>query len=175
MTARTTLRVAVAASDPARRAALAARVVELGHIVSDENSAEVVLADADAVVPELPTVVFGGAETEHAGVISTDASAEQIEAALRAVASGLSVRPARQHGIRFSDLDEMQPGVLLTPRELEVLVALSEGLSNKSVARQLDISQHTVKFHVESIFRKLGVTTRAEAVAKGLRRGLVNL
>jgi DNA-binding NarL/FixJ family response regulator len=52
---------------------------------------------------------------------------------------------------------------------------MRDGLSNKAIARRLDISQHTVKFHAESIFRKLGVTNRVEAVAKGLRRGLVHL
>ena len=64
--------------------------------------------------------------------------------------------------------------MLLTPRELDVLAAIGTGLSNKAIARQLGISLHTVKFHIESLFRKLGVRTRAEAVAKGLgaaRRG----
>ncbi|MGA7065109.1 MAG: helix-turn-helix transcriptional regulator, partial [Pseudolabrys sp.] len=53
-------------------------------------------------------------------------------------------------------------------RELEVLSAIMDGLTNKLIARQLDISLHTVKFHVESVFRKLEVGTRAEAVAKAL-------
>ena len=167
------LRVAVLAADAERRAELAARVSGLGHVVTDMSDAEIVLAETDAALPELPAVVLGGTESEHAGVLGVDADAAQIDAALRAVAAGLSVRPSREY--RFSALEEPEPAALLTPRELEVLVALSEGLSNKAVARRLDISQHTVKFHVESIFRKLGVTTRAEAVAKGLRRGLVHL
>ena len=57
---------------------------------------------------------------------------------------------------------------LLTPRELEVLGAIMGGFTNKAIARQLEISLHTVKFHVESVFRKLGVRSRAEAVAKAL-------
>jgi len=57
---------------------------------------------------------------------------------------------------------------LLTPRELEVLNVLIEGLTNKAIARRLNISLHTVKFHVESVFRKLDVRTRTEAVAKAL-------
>jgi len=59
---------------------------------------------------------------------------------------------------------------LLTPRELEVLAALAEGMTNKAIARRLDISLHTVKFHVESLFRKLGARTRTEAVAKASER-----
>jgi DNA-binding NarL/FixJ family response regulator len=60
--------------------------------------------------------------------------------------------------------------VLLTPRELDVLTAIGTGLGNKAIARELGISLHTVKFHIESLFRKLGARTRAEAVAKGLER-----
>jgi DNA-binding CsgD family transcriptional regulator len=64
---------------------------------------------------------------------------------------------------------------LLTPREVEILAALGEGSSNKEVARRLGISTHTVKFHLESIFDKLGASSRAEAVTKGLRRGVIEL
>jgi DNA-binding NarL/FixJ family response regulator len=173
MAQRTPLRVAVLATDTERRADLAARVSDLGHVVTDIGDAEIALADADAAMPELPAVVLGGTESVHAGVLGVDADAAQIDAALRAVAAGLSIRPNREY--RFAALEEPETTALLTPREIDVLVALSEGLSNKAVARRLDISQHTVKFHVESIFRKLGVTTRAEAVVKGLRRGLVHL
>ncbi|MGC2522307.1 MAG: helix-turn-helix transcriptional regulator, partial [Stellaceae bacterium] len=67
--------------------------------------------------------------------------------------------------------DEAFPA--LTPREIEVLAALAGGLGNKGVARRLGISPHTVKFHIEALFRKLGAATRAEAVAKGLRRQIV--
>ena len=63
--------------------------------------------------------------------------------------------------------------MLLSPREIEVLAALGNGLSNKAAARRLGISPHTVKFHIESLFRKLGASTRAEAVAKGLKRQIV--
>ncbi len=53
-----------------------------------------------------------------------------------------------------------------------MLSAVAEGLTNKSIARRLDISLHTVKFHIESLFRKLGVRTRTEAVAKASERRL---
>lgn len=63
----------------------------------------------------------------------------------------------------------------LTPREGEVLQRLASGLGNKQIADQLHISEHTVKFHVASILGKLGAGTRTEAVALGIRQGLVLL
>jgi DNA-binding CsgD family transcriptional regulator len=63
----------------------------------------------------------------------------------------------------------------LTPRELEVLERLAEGLSNKAIGAQLGISDQTVKFHVAAITGKLGVTNRTEAVGHALRRGLIAL
>jgi DNA-binding NarL/FixJ family response regulator len=61
----------------------------------------------------------------------------------------------------------------LTPREIEVLTMLAEGLGNKAIARQLDISDNTVKFHLSSIFGKLGATSRTEAVMLGMRHGFI--
>jgi len=94
----------------------------------------------------------------------------EIDAAIRAVAAGLVVRfpAAREPG--FGAMRETEPHALLTPRELEVLAALAEGMTNKAIARRLDISLHTVKFHIESLFRKLGARTRTEAVAKASER-----
>jgi DNA-binding NarL/FixJ family response regulator len=63
----------------------------------------------------------------------------------------------------------------LTQREREVLEMMTEGLANKEIAAQLNISVHTVKFHISSILGKLGASTRTEAVANGLRRGLVTI
>ena len=63
----------------------------------------------------------------------------------------------------------------LTKREKEVLQMLAAGLGNKEIAAKLNISDHTAKFHVGSILGKLGVSTRAEAVAMGIRRGLILL
>jgi DNA-binding NarL/FixJ family response regulator len=79
-------------------------------------------------------------------------------------------------GGALEELHERAAQALLTPRELEVLAAIGTGLANKEIARQLGISLHTVKFHIESLFLKLGARSRAEAVAKGLeRREIVNL
>ncbi|HSB20718.1 MAG TPA: helix-turn-helix transcriptional regulator, partial [Anaeromyxobacteraceae bacterium] len=67
----------------------------------------------------------------------------------------------------------IDPGAPLTPRELEVLPLLAEGLSNKQIAARLGIAERTAKFHVESILGKLPAATRAEAVAVAARRGLL--
>jgi DNA-binding CsgD family transcriptional regulator len=96
----------------------------------------------------------------------------QVDAALRAVAAGLTVRATLLASRNFDSLPE-EPPVLLTPREIEVLGALGSGMTNKEVARLLGISPHTVKFHIESLFRKLGAASRAEAVAKGIRQQIV--
>jgi DNA-binding NarL/FixJ family response regulator len=63
----------------------------------------------------------------------------------------------------------------LTPRELEVLQALAEGLSNRGIASRLSISEHTVKFHMSAIFGKLGAENRTDAVRRGVRLGLIVL
>nr|WP_279611375.1 response regulator transcription factor [Thermostichus vulcanus] len=61
----------------------------------------------------------------------------------------------------------------LTPREIEVLNLLAEGSGNKTIAKQLHISEHTVKFHITSLFNKLGATSRTEAVTAGIKLGLI--
>jgi DNA-binding NarL/FixJ family response regulator len=63
----------------------------------------------------------------------------------------------------------------LTARETEVLELLSQGLSNKLIARRLNISEHTVKFHVSSIYTKLDASSRTDAVSRGARLGLITL
>jgi DNA-binding NarL/FixJ family response regulator len=64
----------------------------------------------------------------------------------------------------------LESDALLTPREVEVLGAIGQGLTNKAIARKLGISLHTVKFHIESLFRKLGARPRTEALAKAAER-----
>jgi DNA-binding CsgD family transcriptional regulator len=168
------LRVAVVASDAAMRSRLAEIIAECGHALVEAAAApDALLTDGTAggAAPG-SAVVLGAIEGESAGLLPSDATVAQIDAALRAVAAGLTVRaPARQTQT-FGSLPE-EPPVLLTPREVEVLTAIGNGLSNKAVARHLGISPHTVKFHIESLFRKLGASSRAEAVAKGLKRQIV--
>jgi DNA-binding NarL/FixJ family response regulator len=71
-----------------------------------------------------------------------------------------------------ADLDGPEP---LTPREVEVLELLAEGLANKAIAERLGISDQTVKFHVGSISGKLGAANRTDAVRRAVRRGLITL
>jgi DNA-binding NarL/FixJ family response regulator len=168
------LRVAVLASDP-RRALLLSRVVrDFGHdVVSGIEHASVILTDGVAVRSHLPAVSLGSEGENHRARLPRDASAEQIDAALRAVAVGLSVSVADSPTRRFEALPEPDEPALLTPRELEVLRAVADGLTNKEIAGHLGISLHTVKFHVESLMRKLVVSSRAEAVSKSMRLKLL--
>ncbi len=166
------LRVAVCAVDPPRRTLLSRMVAEAGHIVAGtQDAVDVVLADGDCLPGETrPVVALGGADDDLAGVLPRNADASQIDAAIRAVAAGLIVRLPGAREAGFGAMRETDGHTLLTPRELEVLAALAEGMTNKAIARRLDISLHTVKFHVESLFRKLGARTRTEAVAKASER-----
>jgi two-component system, NarL family, nitrate/nitrite response regulator NarL len=171
------LRIAVIAPDPVRRAGLVAIVTGAGHeIVNTVDRADVVLADADGVeAGDAAVVSLGSADLGQAGILSRDASPVQIVAALRGAAAGLIVRSAVLPRPVFGAAYPSEDAPLLTPREIEVLAAIGDGLSNKEVARRLGISPHTVKFHVEALFDKLDVTSRAEAVHKGLKRGLIDL
>lgn len=164
------LRVAILATAPLRRIALSKILADAGYFVVDaQDAADVVLADGDcAQIEDTPTVVLGSVDRPVSGSLEPGADAHQIDAALRAVAAGLIVRSPAAKEAGFDQLDESDVQGLLTPRELEVLGAIMGGFTNKTIARHLDISLHTVKFHVESVFRKLGVRCRAEAVARAL-------
>jgi two-component system, NarL family, nitrate/nitrite response regulator NarL len=168
------LRVAIAAADPAMALALRELVASSGHLpVGLTAPADAVLTDGSvASAQSLPIIALGSEEADFAGLLADDASPAQVDAALRAVAVGLQVRTRSPQEPGFAALPA-EPAPALTPREVEVLTALADGLANKAVARRLGISPHTVKFHIESLFRKLGAVTRAEAVAKGLRRQIV--
>jgi DNA-binding NarL/FixJ family response regulator len=111
---------------------------------------------------------------EGHGVLARDADSETIVAAVIAVAAGLVV--AQPHAVPASDRAAYADGAeRLSTREIDVLGRLAEGDGNKAIASALEISEHTVKFHIASIFAKLGVSSRTEAVTAGVRRGLIML
>jgi len=168
------LRIAVLASNAAEQDRLATLVGQCGHqIVEPAASPDAVLTDgAAAATLPAPTVAIGAVDGAFAGLLPPDAAATAVDAALRAVAAGLIVRAPTQPVRSFEWLPD-EPPVLLTPREIEVLTPLGNGLTNKQAARLLGISPHTVKFHIESLFRKLGVASRAEAVARGMHQQIV--
>ncbi len=181
------LRVRVHATDLVRRQGLVAMLHAAGHSVTDETP-DVELCDVgrgERPVPheaEAPVVALAAGPTvagTPAGMLAADATADQLDLALRAVAAGLLVRsPGVASGTvverGFAPVSDDAPP-LLTPREREILALVGQGFSNKSVARSLGISVHTVKFHLEALFAKLDATSRAEAVAKGLLGGVIVL
>jgi DNA-binding NarL/FixJ family response regulator len=111
------------------------------------------------------------------GLLLRDASVEKLVAALNGAAQGLvTVDPIFIDSLLPPAQPAPTPPVeTLTPRELEVLQHLAEGLPNKAIARRLDISEHTVKFHVNAIMSKLGVQSRTEAVVRATQLGLILL
>jgi DNA-binding NarL/FixJ family response regulator len=125
------------------------------------------LSEADVVVGESP-------RTGAQGALSQDVTPAQIVAAVRAAAAGLIVMPAEE-GVAFLPHSQEELAEALTPREMDVLEMLAEGLSNKLIAHRLSISDHTAKFHVNSIFAKLNAGTRTEAVTRGIRLGLIKI
>lgn len=127
----------------------------------------------------------GGAAAEWlaAGhsVLARHAPIAQIAAAAQAAAAGLVASGREWAASAFGAGAEAERRAAamgletLTPREHEVLMRMSEGLGNRAIAQQLRISTHTAKFHVAQIIAKLAASSRAHAVAKALRAGLVEL
>ena len=97
------------------------------------------------------------------------ATGDEIDASIIASGSGGDDRTRRDLA---SDDEPVEP---LTPREIQVLELLAEGLANKAIAQALGISDQTVKFHVSSISGKLGAANRTDAVRRAVRRGLIAL
>ena len=138
---------------------------------------------AAAVLTDNPAALWAAvvARSTVRAVLPREASAEAVVAAVHGAAAGLIV-------LSPSVIEAFAPPQLalaaerfvagdnpLTPREIEILGMLAEGLGNKVIARRLGISDHTVKFHVGSIMSKLGASSRTEAVTLGVRRGLIML
>jgi DNA-binding NarL/FixJ family response regulator len=113
------------------------------------------------------------------GVLPKSAGITELRIALEAAAQGLAIAPRSMLARREDAADGLeQPAgdaIAFTPRELEVLALLGEGATNKAIAKKLDISVHTAKFHVASILEKLDATGRTDAVAHAVRLGLLML
>jgi DNA-binding NarL/FixJ family response regulator len=133
-------------------------------------------------MPEPPALVVLG-ETPHRdlpllqaaealpgwGYLSRDSDAATLALALQSAAAGLMVQEAQASAPQAPTDD------VLTPRELEVIALMAQGLPNKLIAHKLGVTLHTAKFHVAQILAKLGAASRTEAVTLGARRGLVAL
>ena len=167
----------------------------------EENHVDVVLADAPSREQlsvwrrrhgQMAFVVLldgsdpeDGLEPLHAGagaILPRSAEHDEIVAAITAVASGLVVLPRHVlagllDGAALAEPSDSDAAAAaqLTPRELEVLAAMADGASNKAIARRLDISFHTAKFHVAAILAKLDADSRTEAVTRAAQLGLVML
>jgi len=169
-----------------RAADAAADVVIIEVSRSERELMLEVLTWSAAAAEQKVIILTGGSPSEwraqawRAGigaVLPADVSPDQLVAAIQAAANGLfvmlspdaaSLLAGRAAPVRRQEMPEP-----LTPRELEVLQMLASGLANKEIASRLSVSEHTVKFHVGSILGKLGAESRTEAVAIGIRRGLV--
>lgn len=116
----------------------------------------------------------------HAGIhaiLSREVTREELRIAISAAESGLILLHPTSANMLARSLpvqnDSAEFVEALTPREQEVLRLVSEGLGNREIGGRLNISEHTVKFHISSILAKLGAASRAEAVSQGIRRGLI--
>ncbi len=131
-------------------------------------------------------LIFDALSHGGAGILLADSSSPEVAAALHAAAAGLITFSKGAGALLTQPLDnrhvqnhegDSSDGLAeeLTPREREVLEMMVEGLSNKEIAVQLNLSVHTVKFHISSILAKLGAASRTEATTIGLRRGLITI
>jgi DNA-binding NarL/FixJ family response regulator len=152
--------------------------VQATRQIAERSSARVVVlttyADDESVFPAL--------RAGAVGYLTKDASAEEIEAAIRAVHRGQTWLDPVVQARLVSALGDGLPGEParplpglpdnLTPREVEVLTLIGEGLSNREIGERLVLGQATVKTHVNRIFAKTAVRTRAQAVRYAISNGL---
>ena len=180
--------VAAAGSMHGLQASLARRPdLQVDVAIVDASAADDAAALAAALAGGMRLVVLSDAEPAQlaplvaagAACLPTSADSREIAAAAEAVAAGLvavrselfdEMRHKPGSGSERRPVELVEP---LTPRELQVLRLLAGGFANKHIAHDLGISEHTAKFHVGRILGKLDAATRAEAVAIGLRDGLI--
>jgi DNA-binding NarL/FixJ family response regulator len=141
-------------------------------VAEDGTQALVLISEEDHAVSRLRAMQLRGW-----GVVPPDAPPEELAAAVAAAGQGLIVLPkaVTERLLHEPAASAEELSETLTAREREVLDLLGHGLSNKLIGRELHISEHTVKFHISSLYAKLGVNNRAEAVSRGARYGLISL
>ena len=151
----------------------------LRHMVEQGLETPVVMLTTSADEGDLSESLRNGAR----GYLLKDMEPDELVLALQEIVAGkIVVAPALtsvladlvRHGERRERKDDLAPFSSLTPREHEILCHLSEGQSNKVIARHLDISDGTVKLHVKAILRKLGVHSRVEAAVMAVEKGVCN-
>jgi len=182
------IRVHIETASAVTRAGLEA--ILRGHseieVVNSAAEADVLLREEVPEVSDgavaLPVVVLAdeapSMEALRSGaraVLPPDAPPQQIIAAIYAAAAGLAVVPVDDSATLLPPGPADDNAEPLTPREMDVLEMLAEGMSNKAIAHGLSISEHTAKFHVNSILGKLRAGTRTEAVTRGIRLGLIKV
>jgi DNA-binding NarL/FixJ family response regulator len=153
----------------------AAAAVKLLSVLQGMGAPGLVLLTAQLTRNELRRALQAGVRA----VLPRDPAPVELASAIESVGNGLAVITAEDLEVLLptaSEMpvgDELAIGEPLTSRETEVLSMLAEGAGNKEIASRLQISEHTVKFHVSSILAKLGAATRTEAVSRGYREGLI--
>jgi len=159
-------------------------LVDLEGVTPTEGSLAAIVAGLACPVVAICEVegISAALATGARGALSPGITGAALEAALVAAAAGIEVvHPPGGRAdldLRAEALPERDPVVLaepLTNRELQVLQLLPQGLTNQEVARRLGVSEHTAKFHVSAILGKLGAQSRAEAVTRGYRLGLISI
>lgn len=178
---------ALAASDDLAPALAGSGVGQMADVaVADEAGLESRVVSSATPIVLLSRRAGGerGAADNVLAVLPVSANGLLIAAAARLAASGYRVGKAPPSEVAHGDFhddelageetpDDNQPRPALSPREAEVLALLAEGAPNKIIARRLNISVHTAKFHVAAILIKLGAANRTDAIAIAMRQGLV--
>ena len=179
------IRVFIEVASALTRAGLEALLREQTEIeiVSAASEADVAIYDHGVEGNGSPSAVVFADESSirdalrkgARAALPSSSSPAQIVAAIYAAAAGLTAIPAAEMAAMLPPAPTEASLEPLTPRELDVLEMLAEGLSNKMIAYRLSISTHTAKFHVNAILAKLRAGTRTEAVTKGIRLGLIQV
>lgn len=150
------------------------RLSSLAPAPDSAESIPLVLLIDDVNRSELLRAIHIGARA----VLSRTARPAEIFAAIEAASAGLTAFGPDELELLLPATNNLEPEhelalEALSGREIEVLALMAQGLPNKSIANRLNISEHTVKFHVSSILSKLGASSRTDAVTRGLKAGLL--